>query len=442
MSRIGPTTYQEALDYLYRFVDPGPRMVPASRVSPRTLDRIHALLAALGNPQTRFSCIIVAGTNGKGSTSAMLESVLRAAGHRTGLWTSPHLNSYRERIRVGYHLISQEALVDAVQQLVPVVEAFDTAAYGVPSTFELGFALALGFFAAQGVSLVVLEVGVGGRYDCSNVLTPLVSVITSISYDHVPMLGKTMEEIAWDKAGIIKHGVPVVSAPQHPAAGAVVSRVAREVAAPLWTATAAELEGDQEGEGSLPYPLEPRPALRGSFQYENARVALGAAMMLRRRGVAVPDEAIEQGLAAVRCPGRLEVASRAPLLVLDGAHNEGAVRRLLEALQTEYTFERLLMVVGMSRDKDITAVLSVLLPPSDTVILTHAPHPRACTRFDQVAAAIPLPLRERLRVVPHLAEALDQARALARPDDLICVTGSFFVVGAARELLGLAEVCD
>ncbi|NJN67706.1 MAG: bifunctional folylpolyglutamate synthase/dihydrofolate synthase [Chloroflexaceae bacterium] len=435
-----PTTYQESLDYLYRFVDPGSRMVPAPRVPPRTLERTHALLAALGNPQAQLSCIIVAGTNGKGSTSAMLESILRAAGYRTGLWTSPHLNSYRERIRVDNHLISQNALVDAVQRLVPVVEAFDQATYGVPSTFELGFALALGFFAVQGVRLAVLEVGIGGRYDCSNVLTPLVSVITSISYDHVPMLGRTLEEIAWDKAGIIKPGVPVVAAPQRPAAGAVVAQVAREVDAPLWTAAEAGLE-DEAGQ-ALPYPVAPRPALRGSFQYENARVALGAAMMLRRRGVAVPDAAMERGLAAARCPGRLEIVSHAPLMVLDGAHNEGAVRRLLEALHTEYAFDRLVLVVGMSRDKDIAAVLSVLLPPTHTVILTHAPHPRACTRFDPFTAALPPSLRERLMVVPDLADALNRSRSLARPDDLICVTGSLFVVGAARELLGLAEVCD
>jgi dihydrofolate synthase/folylpolyglutamate synthase len=444
MHRRAPTTYQNALDYLYSFIDYEKRPPPGPQAAQHNLARTHALLAALGSPHRHVASVVVAGTKGKGSTCAILESVLRAGGYRTGLWTSPHLNSYRERIQVSRQLISQEALVDAVHRLRPAVEAFDVARYGQPTTFELGFALALRYFAEQQVQVAVLEVGLGGRYDCANSVTPLVSLISSISYDHIKQLGNTLPEIAYQKAGILKPGVPAVTSPQQPEALATLRRVAHEVGTPLWLAA-------EEGRRSLdevptpevmPYPCEPVPALRGAFQRENARLALAGASLLDAQGVPLDADAQRAGLADVRWPGRLEIGGHDPLIVLDGAHNDDSVRKLAAALYSEFHFERLLLVLGMSHDKPFETILAELVPHASGVVLTRSRHPRAYSDLDKIAAIARPMFHGDLLMTSDIPEALERAREIATPADLICVTGSLFVVGAAREALGLAEVCD
>jgi dihydrofolate synthase/folylpolyglutamate synthase len=442
-------TYQDALDYLYSFIDYERRPMPGPHDTRYNLPRTHALLAAVGYPQTAFASIVIAGTKGKGSTSALLEQMLRAAGYRTGLWTSPHLTSYRERIQINRTLISQNAFLEAMREMQAVVNTFDTAPYGAPTTFEIAFALALRFFAAQRVDIAVVEVGLGGRYDCANALTPLVSVISSISYDHMKILGSTLTEIAGDKAGILKPGVPAVSAPQHPEAAAAIARAARETGTPLWAAEAPALRrllpAPPAGEAAptVAYPVAPEPALlRGAFQRENARLALGAALLLREQGRHLPDAALAEGIAAARWPGRLEVAAQAPLLVLDGAHNGDSAHKLIAALRAEFRYERLLLVLGTLRDKDLDAMLAALLPHASTLILTRSRHPRAHTDLDRVAAAARPHLQGDLHLAPTVPEALDQARTMANPADLICVTGSLSVVGDARIALGLAEAHD
>jgi dihydrofolate synthase/folylpolyglutamate synthase len=442
-------TYQDALDYLYSFIDYERRPVPSPQDARYNLPRTHALLAAVGNPQTRFASVVVAGTKGKGSTSALLEHMLRAAGYRTGLWTSPHLTSYRERIQVDRAMISQAAFVAAMREMRAVVSAFDAERYGMPTTFEIAFALALRFFAAQQVDIAVVEVGLGGRYDCANAITPLVSVVSSISYDHMKILGSTLTEIASDKAAIFKPGVPAISAPQHPEAAAAIARAAQETGIPLWAAEPAALRRllpvplAAEAAPAVAYPVAPEPVLlRGSFQRENARLALGAALLLRDQGLGLPDAALADALAGARWPGRLEVAGQAPLLVLDGAHNGDSAHKLAAALRAEFGYERLRLVLGTLRDKDLDAILAALLPHASTLILTRSRHPRAHTDLDRVAAAAQPHLRGDLHLVPDVAAALDQARALASPADLICVTGSLSVVGDARIALGLAEAHD
>jgi dihydrofolate synthase/folylpolyglutamate synthase len=442
-------TYQDALDYLYSFIDYERRPVPSREDARYNLPRTHALLAAVGNPQMSFASIVVAGTKGKGSTSALLEHMLRAAGYRTGLWTSPHLTSYRERIQVDRTLISQAAFVEAMHEMRAVVSAFDAERYGTPTTFEVAFALALRHFAMQQVQVAVVEVGLGGRYDCANTITPLVSVVSSISYDHMKILGSTLTEIASDKAAIFKPGVPAISAPQHPEAAAAIARAAEETSIPLWAAEADALRrllppaSTNDAAPALAYPVAPEPALlRGAFQRENARLALGAALLLREQGLSLPDTALAAGVAGARWPGRLEVAGQAPLLVLDGAHNGDSAHKLAAALRAEFGYERLRLVLGTLRDKDLDAILAALLPHASTLILTRSRHPRAHTDLDRVAAAAQPHLSGDLHLVPDVAAALDQARALASPADLICVTGSLSVVGDARIVLGLAEAHD
>lgn len=431
-------TYQGALDYLYSFIDPTRKGAATPEEAALNLARVRALLAAAGDPQRGLATVVVAGTKGKGSTCALIEAIARAADLRTGLWTSPHLNSYRERIQIGRQPVSQAELVDLVEGLRPAIEGFDSAAYGRPTTFDVGFALALRHFAARGVELAVIEVGLGGRYDAANVLTPLVSVISSISYDHMAILGSTLAEIADNKAGIMKPGVPCVTVAQAAEAAAVVERVAAEVGAPLYLAAPQGLTPMDGAEGPRPYPAEPQPRhLRGGFQQENARLAIGAALLLRERGLPIDDGAIAAGLAEARWPGRFELVEGAPPILIDGAHNGDSAEKLAAAIRAELRYNRLILVLGTSRDKDIAAIADALLPIAAAVVITRSGHPRSMD-IDRITTVIAPSLRGPLVISTDVAAAIEAARELAGPHDLICVTGSLFVAGAAREALGLA----
>lgn len=433
------TSYQAALDYLYSFIDREKSPPTSQQAAQYNLARTRALLAAVGQPQSRFASIVVAGTKGKGSTSAILESILRTAGYRTGLWTSPHLHSYRERIQVDRELITQEELVIAMQQMVPVLTDFDVAQYERPSTFEIGFALALRYFAEQRIELAVIEVGMGGRYDAANTLIPLVSLVSSISLDHTRQLGNTLAAIARQKAGIFKAGVDAIIVPQHPEAQAMLVQVANEVGTPLWVASAQGLvppDGADERESEA-YPVAPIPALRGDFQHENAQLAVAAALRLRRQGLTLPDAAVAQGLQTVNWPGRLEVVEQSPLMVLDGAHNGYSAERLAAALRVEFRYRRLILVLGMSHDKPLEPILQALVPETSVLILTRSHHPRAYSDLDKLAAAAQPWLRGTVLLTTEIPAALAVAREQAGSEDLICVTGSLFVVGTAREVLGL-----
>src|SRR5258706_4540242 len=282
-------TYQEALDYLYSFLDTE-RTLPR-RPAELNLPRTSALLAALAEPQRSLRSVVIAGTKGKGSTAAMIEAITRAAGLRTGLWTSPHLHSYRERIQVDRALITQAELVAEVAAIQPVAAAFDQDCYGAPSVFELGFAIALRYFAKRQVDLAILEVGLGGRYDSANAVTPLLSIITSISYDHMQILGDTLHQIAYEKAGILKPGVPAITIAQPPEAMDEIARVAAVVGAPLWVAAESGIDNEKlKIEKTTPSPAKQafsilnsqfsifnpfkryrgpaETALRGMFQHE------------------------------------------------------------------------------------------------------------------------------------------------------------------------------
>jgi dihydrofolate synthase / folylpolyglutamate synthase len=452
-------TYQEALDYLYSFLDTEKKLpsTPAEFNLPRTA----ALLQAVGDPQRAFPSVVVAGTKGKGSTAVMIEAIARAAGLRTGLWTSPHLHSYRERIQVNRRLISQAELVQAVEAIKPLIEAFDPQPFGKLSVFIIGFAIALRYFAAQAVDLAVLEVGLGGRYDSANVVAPLLSVITSISYDHMSILGDTLRQIAYEKAGILKPGVPAITVPQHPEALAEIARVAAEVRAPLWVAS--EIENEKlriekqdakflilNSQFSIFDPFEryhgpTTTALQGVFQRENARLAVGAALLLRDAGLPIEDDAIAAGLAGAQWPGRLELVPGEPPIVLDGAHNGDSARKLVQSLGEAFPGRRLVLVLGTSQDKDIARILAELAPAASALVLTRSSHPRAWIDLEELAARAEPLLRDArtpLVIAPEVPAALEQARRLAGPGDLICVTGSLFVVAAAREALGLAVEKD
>jgi dihydrofolate synthase/folylpolyglutamate synthase len=448
--------YQEALDYLYSFLDSEAKLprTPAEFHLPRTA----ALLRAFGDPQQHLRSVVVAGTKGKGSTSVMLESIVRASGYRTGLWTSPHLHSYRERIQVNRQLIEKGAWVQQVAAAKPIIDRFDSAQYGSPTTFDLGFAIALRYFAEVGVELAVLEVGLGGRYDSANVVTPLVSLISSISYDHMQTLGDTLAKIAWEKAGIAKAGVPLVTVPQQSEAMASIEQVTREVGAPLWVARPGESDGEGlrmeprfDASASFVVPSAqltiPPLALRGAFQRENARLAAGAALLLRGQGLVIPDRAIVGGLAGASWPARMEVVDGAPPVVIDGAHNGDSAARLLEAVEEQFPGRRIVLVFGTTRDKDITRIFSTLLPAVEVLVLTHSRHPRALTDLQWLADRAEPYLQRAGGRVPLLLtsdvpEGIEEGQNLAQPNDVILVTGSLFIAAAAREALGLPAERD
>jgi dihydrofolate synthase/folylpolyglutamate synthase len=447
--------YQQALDYLYAFPDSEAKLprTPAEFNLPQTA----ALLAAFGEPQRVFPSVVIAGTKGKGSTAALLESIARAAGLRTGLWTSPHLHSYRERIQVDRLPISQAELICAIEALPATLSAFDRQRYGEPTIFQLGFAIALRYFADRAVDLAILEVGLGGRYDSANVVTPLLSLITSISYDHMAVLGDTLAKIAWEKAGILQPGVPALTIPQPPEALEVIARVAQEVDAPLWVATAGDagwgMRDEREDPSSIPYPLSPLnpfdryhgpadTALLGVFQRENARLATAAALLLRDQGLPIQDPAIAEGLASARWPGRMEIVAGPPPIVLDGAHNGDSAHKLSESLDQLFPGRRRVFVLGVTQGHSVEHIMAELVPTAGALVLTRSRHPRALTDLEALAArAEPLLRREAgagpLLIADDVPEALERARALAAQDDLICVTGSLFVVAAAREALGI-----
>ncbi len=452
--------YQQALDYLYSFIGGQQGM---QRPPPMlNLVRTRALLAALGNPQHAMPSVIVAGTKGKGSTAALLEAMTRAAGIRTGLWTSPHLHTYRERIQVNRQPITRDDLVRAVESIQPVVESMAGGTIGAPVTFAIGFALALRYFAEQNVDLAILEVGVGGRFDSAAVVTPILSVITPISYDHMDLLGDTLAQIAWEKAGIMKPGAPTVSAPQHPEALGALIRYAAVIGAPLYlvrdTATDHDIpvEPTQTGPWRIPdehyLEIEPQqrfrgditPSLPGLFQLMNARLAVSAALLLRDAGLPITDAAIAAGLAGAHWPGRMDVIDGAPPIVLDGAHNGESIQQLVLSLNRLFPGRRRIVVFGASRDKDLARMLPALAPAVDALVLTASRHPRALVALHELRQQFAPLLRSDtpIDIVPDPAEALAHAHALATPDDLICVTGSLFVVAAAREVLGLAGERD
>lgn len=446
--RNAPPAYQAALDYLYSFVNYETRMPPAPDHARFNLDRMRVLLREWGDPQLRYPGVVVAGTKGKGSTCALLESILRAAGYRTGLYSSPHLHSWRERVQVDRRLITQDEFVTLVDLIKPIVDRLGE--HGAPTVFELATAIALRYFADREIDVAVLEIGMGGRYDSVNVVTPRVSVITPVSFDHMTVLGNTIAEIAGAKAGIIKPNVPVVIAPQWPEAEAVMLAEAEAQHAPLYRAVLHGLlpltKSDPARQHPIWYPVAIRPdtvALGGAHQLDNARAAVSAALLLREQGFAIADSAIAAGLASAQWPGRFEILARAPTIVVDGAMNGESSARLREALQA-LPHRNLILILGTSRDKDIAAIARELVPHAAAVVLTRSRHPRSA-EIETLAQHVKPLLRDPgvpLILTDDIPPALDAARNLATPDDLICVTGSLFPVAAAREALGVATEID
>ncbi len=392
------------------------------------LERVEVCLAALGNPHRQVPCVHVGGTNGKGSTAMLLSAALTACGLRTGLFTSPPLEFFGERIRVDGELLPDAAVPD-------LYRAVRNAAPPGMTQFEIITAMALLHFARVGVDLAVVEVGLGGRLDSTNVVAPEVSVITNVGLEHCEHLGVTVAEIAGEKGGIVKPGIPLVTSAQGEALS-VLEQLAAARGAPVYV-LGREFRSEPTGPGLLDYRgLHTRwdgvvYRLRGAHQADNLAVALATLEVLTIRGWNLPEEAVRRGIAAATWPGRLEECGSAPTVLLDGAHNPHASRVLAAALRDEFRYRRLWLVLGILGDKDAHSILADLAPLADRLVLTASASLRALAAGDLTAAA-----RQYTRVdavsVPGVAAALDWALSEAGPDDLVCVTGSLTTVGEAR----------
>lgn len=427
--------YAAALQYLYSLTNYEVKLATQYAGQLFDLTRMERLLDAMDHPEGRFRSVHVAGTKGKGSTAAMIASVLRHAGQRTGLFSSPHLHTFRERIQVDGQPISEAELVAHLRRLRPLFDTLE----GL-TTFEASQAIAFDYFVDKGVTWAVVEVGLGGRLDTTNVIRPEVAVITPVSYDHMLVLGDTLTAIAEEKAGIIKPRTPVVSGPQPEEAMNVILHVAEHLQAPLavvgrdWTYRLEEATWDGQrftvyGPG-ITYSDLYIPLL-GEHQLANATAAVAALQVLREGPLPMPESAIREGLRTVRWPARLEILSREPLVVVDGAHNGDSMQRLVEALDAYFPRRRRVVLFAALADKDLPRMFQALLPSVDTVVFTRTAHPRAAEPEGLARQAEPF---DKPAIVEHdLDHALDVALGLAGSDGVVVATGSLSTAAAIRE---------
>jgi dihydrofolate synthase/folylpolyglutamate synthase len=411
-------TYAETIQFLY-----GLQMFGANF----GLENTFKLAALAGNPQEKLHFIHVAGTNGKGSTCAMLESIYRAAGLRVGLFTSPHLVSFRERIQVNRQLIPEQELVRLVEEIQPLLKQFP--ADNHLTLFEVVTVMALKFFAEQKCDLVIWETGLGGRLDATNIITPLASVITNISLDHQQWLGDTLEKIAAEKAGIIKPGIPVVTATDAPEALAVIEKIARENNALLKIVTA--------GDVSLRLARTLAPPLLGEHQKTNAVLALATVEVLQKQ-ISVSAETIRAGLAAINWPGRLQLVHRptGQKILLDGAHNVAGAGALRVALEKHFASTKPGLIFGALQDKHWPDICQLLAPLAEKICAVPVASARTADPRELAAAFQSANPAAEVAVCKTFSEALNAVRDAP----LVVVTGSLYLVGEALEQLGLSPV--
>ncbi len=445
--------YSQAKQYLYSFTNyeklPGVCYAPPGY----SLQPVEELLHRTGNPHLAARTVHIAGTKGKGSIAAMVAQVLTVSGYRTGLYTSPHLHTLRERIQVDGKLISRDEFAALVTELQPYLDAAMTTVANQnhqsqeektdqPLTFfEALTVLAFAYFSQKKVDFQVLEVGLGGKLDATNVAKPDVCVIAPISLDHIDVLGDSLEKIAQEKAGIIKPGSLVVSSPQTKEASRVISHTCRQQRATLvqvgkdisYHALSADLHqqsfANESGKGTHRFTIP----LLGDYQIENAATAIATLESLSSLGFDISAENIARGLAQVNWPGRFHILNYEPVVVVDGAHNVASMKRLVENIKAYFNYDRLFLIIGTSCDKNISGIVKELVPLSPRVIVTHASHPRAAS--PSVIAAEFTRQGNRPEIIDTVAGAFTLAISTASKKDLICATGSLFVVAEALDYI-------
>jgi len=426
--------YNLALDYLYSFVDYSLKHSSELAKADFNLGRMFELMKSLGNPQAKYPIIHVAGTKGKGSTSALCAAALQAAGYKVGLYTSPHLLDYTERIQINGTPISHEQMIELVEEIKPYVAKIE-----MLTTFEITTALAFLGFGKYGVNAAVFEVGLGGRLDATNIVTPKVSVITSLSYDHTAVLGNTLTLIAGEKAGIIKDGVPVVSSPQKDESLAILERIAelkyssltligRDVKFELIESSLEgqnlTVDGERRTVGDGPRStVKLQIPLLGKHQVENAATACTA---LKVSGIPITDEQIQKGFSKVQWRARFEIARREPPVIFDSAHNQDSFEKLSETLETYFPGKKVYLIFGASEDKNIPGMFAELKSKIEKIIITRADHPRALEveKIQQLAEQAGVESEAVTPVKAALAWALELS---SKDGSIVLSAGSMFV---------------
>ena len=413
------TTYEAAIGYLFNLQKFGIKF---------GLSKTENLLKAFGNPQLDQRYIHIAGTNGKGSVASFLGSILQEAGFKVGMYISPHLVRFTERFRINNQEISQRKTIELIHELRTAFNPDEP-----PTFFEAVTAMAILYFAREKTDIAIMEVGMGGRLDATNVITPLVTGITNISMEHQAYLGNRLSLIAEEKAGVIKKGIDVVTSVTQPQIIKRFKAIADERGAPLWqvgkdikyrtTPSGLHYFGQNRTINSL------QPGLRGGHQTRNATLALGMIERIETKGFPLSTDQIREGLKKATWPGRMQVIKEHPAILLDGAHNPAAVRALARSIQSGFSYERMILVIGIMADKDIPALLRAIVPISDQVIYTRPVYSRAAEPhvLMEKAASLDTPGE----VVVPLAKALRKAEEIASPKDLIVICGSLFTVGEA-----------
>lgn len=418
--------YQESIDYLFGLQKYGIKF---------GLNCTENLLSRLGNPHHRLRCIHIAGTNGKGSTAAMLSGILKQHGLRVGLYTSPHLVRFTERFRINDDEVSPERILEIYGRVRRVVDDAEP-----PTYFEIVTAMAFQYFAEEEVDWAIVEVGMGGRLDATNVIRPEVSVITNVSFDHEEYLGKTLAAIAREKAGIIKHKIPVVTGVRQPLVQAILKATCLRLETPLFR-LGKDFRVRRNADGFMRYHgLRRRfPSLElnlvGWHQFCNAALAVATLEVLEKEGaLSLHPAVIQEGLLQVNWPARLEILQEKPLIVLDGAHNPQGAECLRDALRQSYPKRRLHLVLGIMADKNIRGILRRLLPRAETAIFTQ---PKYARRADpETLRRLATPYIQKHYVIPDPGSAIQMARSLAASEDVICITGSLYFAGEVKELFG------
>jgi len=443
--RTGIRTYDAALKYLFSHTDYERMLRVRYNTDTFSLSRMRSLLKKLGDPHKSLRAVHIAGTKGKGSTATMLAEMLQACGHKVGLYTSPHLVDIRERIRIDGEMITQAALTRAINVVAVHV---DRMTRSKPTFFEIFTAIAFKHFADSGVDVAVLETGLGGRLDSTNVIKPLVVGLTSISLDHTHQLGNTVKAIASEKAGIFKAGVPAVSVPQVPEAESALRNAARRAKTPLLFTgqnidfsyrfessretgpqTRVCLTTDNSRFEHLPVPL------MGEHQAVNCGLALALLDQLKAQGLEIDDVAAIEGLSRVSLPGRMELLTADPRVLVDGAHNAASVEALMRAVGQYIPYDSMVVIFACAADKDIDGMLDEITRGADKVIFTSYDCPR-CANPEELSKQYEELTGKMAQVADNVVEAVRIAANAVTREDIICITGSFYLVGEAKRLLG------
>lgn len=438
----GASPYSKALRFLIGLSDYERMRIVRYTSQNFDLDRMRTLLRKMGNPQDHFRSVHVAGTKGKGSTCAMIAAMLEGNGYKVGLYTSPHFTDIRERIQINGQMIPQQDFARLVKQVMPLVNH----ARPTPSYFDVLTAVAFKWFAEQKVAIAVVETGLGGRLDSTNVLKPEVTAITNISKDHMAQLGNTLEKIAEEKAGIFKKGIPAVTVMQPPEVEAVLTRVATKVGAQL-DITGKSIEFSYRFESSRMLGPHNRVCLTtpntkfehlavpllGEHQAMNCGLALAVVDRLKQRGFDLNDQRSMEGLAKTTLPGRMEMLCENPRVLVDGAHNAASVDAMMRAIGQHIPYDSMVVIFGCCADKDVAGMLERITSGADKVIFTKVNNVRTADPEELAARYVEL-YGKMAQVAPSLSAALEIANRAVTKEDLICITGSFYLVGEAKKL--------